>query len=177
MTFSEQSRDRFLSFLADTGNVSRSAEAISISRTQAYRWRAGDPAFAADWDTALEAARGLLRELVLDTATVLGLGQWVGELDPITGEPVLDDELERVMRLDVSNVDARVLIKMLDRVLPAEVKRTAVRVEGGLDIRSRLDLDDLPMPQLRAMQRLLTEAKAIGVGPVPIDAEFVEAAD
>ena len=168
MTFSEASRDRFLGFLAETGNVTRSAEAISISRCQAYRWRNADGDFAADWDLALETARGLFRERIVETATALGLGHWVEERDPLTGEPVLDDELERVMRLEVSHVDARVLIKLLSLTVPAEVKRAHVEVSGGVTLRRHLDLDNVPMKQLLVLRELLEE----GIAADAEDAEF-----
>lgn len=52
----------FLSALAATGNVSASAEAASVSRSFVYERRGDDPAFAAAWDQALEAARPVLEE-------------------------------------------------------------------------------------------------------------------
>jgi hypothetical protein len=46
--------DAFLATLADTANVSASARAAGIHRSTAYERRAADPAFAAQWDDAIE---------------------------------------------------------------------------------------------------------------------------
>jgi hypothetical protein len=37
---------------ASGGNVTRACEAIDVARLTAYRWRADDETFAADWDEA-----------------------------------------------------------------------------------------------------------------------------
>jgi hypothetical protein len=42
----------------------------------------------------------------------MGLGRWVELLDE-NGQPVLDDDFEKVLEYDVSHVDARVLVKLL----------------------------------------------------------------
>lgn len=83
----------------------------------AYRWRDGDPDFARAWDLALEVARQGLRERVAETAAAVGLGRWAPALDPLTGEPLLDDNFEPVTRLEVGHVDARVLMKWMDKTL------------------------------------------------------------
>lgn len=46
----------FLAVLAETGNVTRSAEAAKVQRKSAYRARDRDPDFAARWNDALDQA-------------------------------------------------------------------------------------------------------------------------
>lgn len=46
----------FLDLLAQTGNVSQSAEAVGTTRYTVYRARKADPEFAAAWDEAVEVA-------------------------------------------------------------------------------------------------------------------------
>lgn len=46
----------FIAALGETPNVSRACVLAGIGRRTAYEWREEDPAFAAMWDDALEAA-------------------------------------------------------------------------------------------------------------------------
>jgi hypothetical protein len=57
-----EKRSEFLDLLRESGNVSKTAEVIEISRVALYMHRKADPEFAAEWDEA--AAIG--RELVAD---------------------------------------------------------------------------------------------------------------
>lgn len=61
-TFTEKTRALFIGTLADSGNVSRAAQAIGINRRTAYRWRRGDAEFRAEWDQAIETAVDALEE-------------------------------------------------------------------------------------------------------------------
>lgn len=47
---------------ANGGFVSKACETVIISRQTAYRWRAEDPSFAAEWDRAVELATEDLEE-------------------------------------------------------------------------------------------------------------------
>lgn len=59
----DRAREKFLTALADTCNVSESARAAGFSRRAAYDWREADTEFAALWDDAeQEAADKLERE-------------------------------------------------------------------------------------------------------------------
>ncbi len=51
-----RTRKRFLEFLESTGHVLRSAAAAGACIRAFYKWREDDPAFAADWEAALERA-------------------------------------------------------------------------------------------------------------------------
>ncbi|MCG8503672.1 MAG: hypothetical protein MI755_03615 [Sphingomonadales bacterium] len=119
-------RDEFIGLLAETGNVSQAARLLGINRMTAYGWRE-DPEFADLWDAALQAARQGLRERVVETACALGIGEWVPELDPETGRPLLDDDFEPVMRFETRHVDARVLMKLMDKTMRDEVQRVDQR--------------------------------------------------
>lgn len=46
----------FLSSLADTGNVTKSAAAVGASRSVVYEWRLADQEFAEAWDQAIRVA-------------------------------------------------------------------------------------------------------------------------
>lgn len=46
----------FLAALAETGNITRSAEAIGSGRQTVYDWRERDPEFAEAWDRAVKIA-------------------------------------------------------------------------------------------------------------------------
>jgi hypothetical protein len=52
---SKKQKRRFLRFLRESGNVSRSAERAGFSRITAYRLRDADTNFATEWDAAIEA--------------------------------------------------------------------------------------------------------------------------
>jgi hypothetical protein len=119
--------------LIDGGNVSDATRRLGINRMTAYGWRS-DPAFADRWDVALDIARQGLREQVVETACAMGVGRWVPLLDPTTDEVVLDDEFEPVMRFETGHVDARVLMKMMDKVMRSEdgASMTAVQVNNHI---------------------------------------------
>ncbi len=51
--FNKERRSKFLDFLAESSNVTKSAEHAGISSSQAYKLRREDPEFARDWLTAL----------------------------------------------------------------------------------------------------------------------------
>jgi hypothetical protein len=124
-------RDEFIGRLMETGNVSEAARTLGINRMTAYGWR-DDPEFAGRWDSALDVARQGLRERVVETACALGVGRWVRAVDPVTGEPELDDDFEPVMRFETGNVDARVLMKLMDKTMRSEdgAPVTAVQVNN-----------------------------------------------
>ncbi len=134
MTLPAQYRDEFIERLMETGNVSQTARALGVNRLTVYRWRKEDPEFERAWELALEVSRQNLHERVVETACAMGVGRWVPALDPITGDPELDDDFEPVMRLETGNVDARVLMKLMDKTMRDEVRtvdqRTLV-ISGG----------------------------------------------
>lgn len=58
----------FLAALAETGNVSRAATAIGMSRVAVYEWRDDDEEFAAAWERAKRVGMGLLEDEALRRA-------------------------------------------------------------------------------------------------------------
>ena len=102
--------------------MSGSARRLGINRMTAYGWR-DDPEFAFQWANALEIARQGLRERVIETAEYLGVGRWIQAVDPITGKPELDDDFKTVMRFETGHVDAKVLMKLMDKTMRDEVQR------------------------------------------------------
>jgi len=127
-------RDEFIGRLMETGNVSEAARALGINRMTAYGWR-DDPEFAGRWDAALDVARQGLRERVVETACALGVGRWVPAVDPATGQPELDDDFEPVLRFETGNVDARVLMKLMDKTMRSEDGgQSAVQVNNVVNV-------------------------------------------
>ena len=126
-------RDRFVETLAETGNVSRTAASLGITRKVAYDWRDREPAFAAAWDRALEVARAGLRERVVETACEMGLARMAPLLDA-EGRPVLDDDFEPVLVADTSHVDARVLMKLMDKTMRSEDGPPVVAVQSNVTV-------------------------------------------
>ena len=148
MTLPVAYRDRFIDGLMETGNVSRTAERLGVNRLTAYRWRDDDPEFARRWDLALEVARQGLREHVVETACAMGLARMVPLVDEL-GDPVLDGEFERVLVADTSHVDARVLMKLMDKTMRSEdgAPVTSVAIQNNLTVhapRERPELVDEP---------------------------------
>ena len=84
----------------------------------------------------------------------------VGLLDE-NGQPVLDDDFEKVLEYDVSHVDARVLVKLLDKALPSAdgSAKTSITVQNETHVHAA----PKPMPQL------VRPSMAVDV----VDAEFV----
>lgn len=54
--------EKFLTALAECGNVSRACKKAGIARQTAYRTRKEEPEFAALWDEAISVAVGLLED-------------------------------------------------------------------------------------------------------------------
>jgi hypothetical protein len=75
----------FCAALAETGIVARACKAVDITRETAYKWRRLDPAFAKDWDAALEIGITALEDEAHRRAfegageTIYHLGKAVGE--------------------------------------------------------------------------------------------------
>ncbi len=136
-------KDRFIDLLAETGNVSNAARRLGINRMTAYDWRT-DPDYAQKWEVALDIARQGLNERVAETACAMGVGEWVPSIDPETNQPLLDDDFEPVMRFRTSHVDARVLMKLMDKTMQNEVhridQRTAVAGPGGGPIQNDIQV-------------------------------------
>jgi hypothetical protein len=61
-------RQAFLQRLGETGNVEAACGAVGIGRSAVYAWRREDPAFAAEWDEAIEAVMDAIEAKVIDQA-------------------------------------------------------------------------------------------------------------
>ena len=153
-------RDGFIGLLMETGNVSMAARSLGINRMTAYGWR-DDPEFARRWDGALDVARQGLRERVVETACAMGVGEWVPALDPNTGEPKIDEDFETVVRFETCNVDARVLMKLMDKTMRSEEGATTTTT-AAVQVNNHIHAE---MP---AAPKLVTPA---------VDAEFEEVFD
>jgi hypothetical protein len=155
-----ETKREFLTELAQTGNVRLASMRAGVSRSAAYHWRLTDPDVATAWDLALRVSMDSMREEIVETARTMGLGRWVELLDE-NGQPVLDDNFEKVLEYDVSHVDARVLVKLLDKALPSAdgSAKTSITVQNETHVHAA----PKPMPQL------VRPSTATDV----VDAEFV----
>lgn len=105
--------DEFLGYLRQFGHVTYAANMTGLTRRTFYDRRAKYPDFAEAWDDAVTAFEEELTHRVVQTAMEMGTGKWVPVIDPETGELELDDDFEQVFRFETSNVDPRVLTKLL----------------------------------------------------------------
>ena len=62
-------RAAFLTSLAKTGQITRSAKAAKVERQTVYDWRRQDPEFAKAWDEALSLAADMLEDTAFNRAT------------------------------------------------------------------------------------------------------------
>lgn len=60
--FTPEKRTAFLGALANTGNVTRAAQAAGMERTYMYVLRREDPEFAKDWDDAIPIGAAALED-------------------------------------------------------------------------------------------------------------------
>src|SRR5690348_169411 len=74
MTLPLDIKREFLDRVALDGNVSRVCRELGLNRSTVYEWR-GDPDFSLRWDAALDMSVDGLREQVLETARLMGLGR------------------------------------------------------------------------------------------------------
>lgn len=105
--------EEFLGHLRKFGQITYAANMAGLTRRTFYARRERDSAFAEKWDEALSAFEEELTWRVVHTALEMGTGRWVPLKDPKTGEDVLDDDFEQILRFDTSNVDPRITNKLL----------------------------------------------------------------
>lgn len=108
----------FLERLVEVGNVTVACAQLGLPRPNVYYWKHRDDDFRRGWDIAMAIFQDQLTQDVMDTARELGLGRWKQATDE-DGQPVLDDDFEPVLVLDVSHVDARILSKLIDKRVPS----------------------------------------------------------
>ncbi len=63
--FTSEKRAAFLAFLASGGTVAAAARSIGMSRMNAYLTRDADPAFAAEWDAAIDEGTEQLEQVAI----------------------------------------------------------------------------------------------------------------
>ena len=64
----DEKRARFLAQLADGQSIGAACKAGGFVRDTAYRWRKEDPAFAAEWDAAIEQGTDELEDVAIKRA-------------------------------------------------------------------------------------------------------------
>lgn len=159
---SPEATRKFLTRLVETGSVTQACGAARLPRTSVYAWRATSEEFAAAWRTALAIFDEALEQEVVETARALGVGRWVPVLDD-AGQPVLDDDFEAVTVYQTSNVDVKVLAKLIDKkVRSVDPTGTAVVVNTSTVVNTA------PRPLPRLIRPRLDDAVDLG------GAEFAE---
>jgi hypothetical protein len=152
----------FLTKLVETGSVMQACARAGLPRTSVYAWRARSEEFAAAWRTALAIFDDALEQEVVETARAMGVGRWVPLLDE-AGQPVLDDDFEAVTVYQTSNVDVKVLAKLIDKkVRSVDPTGTAVVVNTSTVVNTA------PRPLPRLVRPRLDDAVDLG------GAEFAE---
>ena len=122
--------DRFLEIVRTTGNSSGAARSVGLSRQAFYERAVRDPDFREEWEHAQRQSRSHIAQEIMDKAVVL-TGRVVEEpLLDSQGNQVLDDNLEAIVIRRVVDYDARILSKLLDKLLASEdgAPVTAVQV-------------------------------------------------
>ena len=64
-----RARDAFLSKLAETGQITKSAKFAKVTRQTAYAWREKDEDFRKAWFAALDLASDMLEDVAFNRAT------------------------------------------------------------------------------------------------------------
>ena len=112
--------ERFLDLVASTGNSTSAARSVGLHRNSFYALASRDNDFRSRWDAAQRLSRSHLAAEVVEKAAVL-TGRIVEEpaLDA-EGQPILDDDLEPVTVRRLVDYDARILSKLLDKLVHSE---------------------------------------------------------
>lgn len=168
--------DEFLGYLRQFGHVTYAANMTGLTRRTFYDRRAKYPEFAEAWDDAVTAFEEELTHRVVQTALEMGTGKWVPVIDPETGEPELDDDFEPVYRFETTNVDPRVLNKLLSlRMSSADgPAQTNVQVNNSTTVNSPLPAKP-KLVQPQGAPRSSVVAKAVSdKRHDTIDAEVVQ---
>lgn len=168
--------DEFLGYLRQFGHVTYAANMTGLTRRTFYDRCAKYPEFAEAWDDAVTAFEEELTHRVVQTALEMGTGKWVQCFDPETGEPELDDDFEPVYRFETTNVDPRVLNKLLSlRMNSADgPTQTNIQVNNSTSVQTALPAKPkLVQPQGATRSPVVTET-ASGSRYDTIDAEVVQ---
>ena len=133
----------FLERLVEVGNVTVACAQLKLPRPNVYYWRHRDDDFRRGWDIAMGIFQEQLTQDVMDTAREMGLGRWRQATDE-DGEPILDEDFEAVMVLDVSHVDARILSKLIDK----RVSSVDGPAQTTVNVSNTVNASPRPMPKL-----------------------------
>jgi hypothetical protein len=155
--------DEFLQYLRQFGHVTYAANMTGLTRRAFYDRRLRNPAFAEAWDECVAAFEEELTHRVVQTALEMGTGKWVPVVDA-DGQPVLDEDFERVYEFKTSHVDPRVLTKLLSLRMSS--------ADGPPQTTTNVQVNATVNAEPRAMPRLVRCSPDASVRPR--GAEFVE---
>lgn len=147
----DRKRKLFLASLRETGgNVSKSCELAGISRVAAYDWRAADPSFAIEWETAIESGTDELEEEARRRALegvkkpVFHKGEKVGFVNEYSDTLLIF--LLKARRPE--KYRERFDIEIKDARKRAEIAVSQMMTETGVDRSAAIDLLKPHIPQI-----------------------------
>ena len=167
-----ETKQAFLERLASGLSAPQAADAVGLNVMTAYAWRRNDPEIAEIWADVTSVRRDSIR-VVLERK-ILGALRDFGEeflRDPATGEPVLDDNFERIPLARVVNDKHLGELAMKFYAALTEGDRrpnTAVQVNVGGEAAAYQ-----PAVAVRILNADGSEYRPAGA----VDAEFEEAED
>lgn len=160
--FGAEKRQAFLDHLAACCNVTRAAAAAGVGVSTVYDTRRRDPAFAAQWDEAIEAGYATLEALLIERAALgpdRGGDGWAPGDTPVPGPETIDTWLAldllrlrnapKAGRKPVGAPPRRASEKALTEKIEAKLEVLARRKGAGQarDRKERTDPHPDPLPQ------------------------------
>jgi len=135
-----EKREAFFDLLMTSCNVTKSCAAVGMSTRGAYQLRRRDPAFAAQWDAALQAGYDRIELSLIDLASKALIAQKAGDAAGTAVDPTL----------------AITLLKMRD------ARRTEPRGRAGPKVRraTQAETDATILKQLAALARRASQEQA-----------------
>jgi len=127
--------DKFLNAVIATGSISDAARLTGTHRNTWYQHATNYPAFRAKWDVALEEARRALSQELVDKA-MAATGEIVTEYvtDPITGDIVLDDDFEPIIKKRLVGYDGQILKTMINKFVRSSDDAPSVTIQNNTQI-------------------------------------------
>lgn len=148
--------DRFIETLAESANVTKSADAAGVSVSSAYRRRARDASFRARWSEALATGYAALEMEMLRRALhgrpkevkVNGESRIITDYDDRIGLALLKMHRETVREVEAV-VDGEEVDEAAERIL-MRLQRLRVQMTDGIEVKRGIDRLDLLRAALKA---------------------------
>lgn len=144
-TLPVEQKHAFLERLASGSPVVEICRELGLNRASIYYARNADPEFGAAWESCLSINMDAIRDEVLRKALVAS-GRIVRDfvVDEF-GEPVLDDDFEMVTVERLTDYDARVLVKLMDRTLPSADGVPKIAIQNNVGVTGHSVVEGPPL--------------------------------